>query len=136
MSLRRKSRELAMQAMYQSELTGQSLIEAFLIQLESFEVNKKAVTYARELLAGISGRLEEIDQLIGEQSKHWRLERMAQVDRNILRIAVYELSVMVDIPGSVVINEAIEIANRYSNEDAASFINGILDAIGKKLGRI
>jgi N utilization substance protein B len=134
-SLRRKARELALQVLYQCETTGQDCDQALLLALENFQVNKKAIVYARELLHGIAERRAEIDNLIREHSEHWRLERMTLVDAAILRIGVFELSARPDVPATVVINEALEVASRYSAEDAASFINGILDAVRKKLGR-
>jgi N utilization substance protein B len=133
--LRRKARELAMQVLYQCETTGQDIDQALGLAMANFEANKKAYAYARELLMGIGARRIEIDELIREQSVHWRLERMALVDLNILRIGVYELCACPDVPPSVVINEALEVASRYSADDANSFINGILDAVKVKLGR-
>ncbi len=132
--IRRRARELAMQALYQSETTGQTVEEAFQLIRENFQANKRAVSYALELLAGVHDCLAEIDGHISEHSINWRLERMNSVDRSILRIAVYELLRQKDIPVSVVINEAIEVAVRYSDEDAPPFINGILDSLKNKLG--
>jgi len=133
--LRRKARELATQVLYQCETTGQDVDQALGLTMAHFEANKKAYAYARELLLGIGARREEIDELIREQSAHWRLERMALVDLNILRIGVYELCACPDVPASVVINEALEVASRYSADDSTSFINGVLDAVKQKLGR-
>ena len=133
--IRRKARELALQVLYQKESTGVNEPKALELVLENFQADKKAISYARTLLNGISLLQERIDELIAGQSEHWRMERMAMVDRNILRIAVYELCEMPDIPSSVIINEAIEVAGRFSTEDAFSFINGILDGVMKKLGR-
>lgn len=133
--LRRKARELAMQVLYQCETSGQEMDEALGLIMANFQANKKAYAYARELLVGIGERRQEIDELIREQSAHWRLERMPLVDLNILRIGVFELCARPDVPASVVINEALEVASRYCADDASSFINGILDAVKKKLGR-
>ena len=131
--IRRRARELAMQVLYQSESTGQTVEDAFELIRENFQANKKAVSYAQELLGGVKDFQAEIDGHISEHSTNWRLERMTCVDRNILRIAVFELLKKQDIPVSVVINEAIEVAIRYSDEDAPPFINGILDSLKKKL---
>lgn len=132
--IRRRARELAMQALYQSETTGVTVEEAFLLLKENFQANKKATPYALEILAGVKDCMVEIDQLITDHSKNWRLERMSMVDRNILRIAAFEfLKKGQDVPAAVVINEAIEVAVRYSDEDASPFINGILDAMKKSL---
>ena len=130
MSLRRKSRELALQCLYQIDQSGnrECTIETMKAH---FDVNAKAATYAQELVSGILQHNEEVDSLIEKYSKNWRLNRMAVIDRNLLRIAAYEFLYKSDIPGSVIIDEAIEIAKRYSTDDAASFINGILDPISK-----
>jgi len=133
--LRRKARELALQVLYQCETTGQDGEQALVLVLENFQANRKAVDYARELLRGIAAHRNEIDTMIREHSAHWRLERMTLVDAAILRIGVFELSMRQDVPATVVINEALEVAARYSSDDASSFINGILDAVRKKLGR-
>lgn len=133
MSTRRKSRELALQSLYQTELNGQALVAAFDLLCSHFKVNRKAVPYARELIAGVADRLDEIDALIQKHAEHWRLGRMSVVDRNILRLATLELAFREDVPASVVINEALEIAKRFSTDEAAPFINGILDAIRKSV---
>ena len=133
--IRRRARELAMQALYQSEVTGQTVEESFQLLKENFQANKKAVSYALDILAGVEKCRVEIDDLISKHSKNWRLERMAMVDRNVLRVAAFELLNKEDVPASVVINEAIEVATRYSDEDAPAFINGVLDSIKKKLGQ-
>ncbi len=128
MSLRRKSRELALQCLYQMDQSGnrECTIEDMNV---NFDVNAKAVSYAQELISGIQHHLGEVDDVIEKHAKNWRLSRMAVIDRNLLRIATYEFLYKSDIPGSVIIDEAIEIAKRYSTDDAASFINGILDPI-------
>ncbi len=124
-----------MQALYQSEVTGQTVAEAFLLLKENFQANRKAVAYALEIMAGVEKGRAEIDALISEHSKNWRLERMTLVDRNILRVAAFELLNRDDVPDTVVINEAIEVATRYSDEDAPAFINGVLDSMKNKLAQ-
>jgi len=96
-----------------------------------FQVNKKAIPYAEKLLGGVQGKREEIDLLISRYAENWRLERMSVIDRNILRLAVFELHFTDDVPTSVAINEAVEIAKRYSTDDSGSFINGILDVMAR-----
>jgi N utilization substance protein B len=123
-----------MQALYQSETTGKTTEEAFQMLRDNFQANKKASPYALEILAGVNEYRAEIDKLIAEHSKNWRLERMAVVDRNIIRIATFEFLKKHDVPASVVINEALEVAVRYSDEDASPFINGVLDSIKNALG--
>jgi len=125
-----------MQLLYQSETSGATLEEAFELLRDNFQANKKAAPYAMEIAAGVIANKAEIDELISAHSKNWRLERMAMVDRNILRIAAFEfLKKHDDVPASVVINEALEVAARYSDEDAAPFINGVLDSIKNALGQ-
>ena len=87
--------------------------------------------YYAEAVCGVWDRREEIDSLIGEAAEHWRVERMALVDRNILRLGAYELSVGSDIPFAVAINEAVELGKRFGAEDSGAFINGILDRISE-----
>ena len=127
MSIRRKSRELALQCLYQLDQSGNQV--DFVCMSEHFDVNKKAVPYAQELLNGIQLQWDAINAMIEQHAKNWRLSRMAVIDRNILRIASFELAHMPDVPSSVILNEAIEIAKRFSTDDAAPFINGILDSI-------
>jgi N utilization substance protein B len=87
------------------------------------------------LVEGVTAHQEELDALIRQYSEHWRLERMAAVDRNLLRLALYELLHQPAIPAKVVINEAVELAKRYGSEESGSFINGILDRIRQQVGR-
>lgn len=134
MGLRRKSREAALQFLFSHDFRGfaadPEVVAAELSRFNvNFEVAKKSVAYADQLVTGICGHLAEIDQLLTEHSHNWRLERMSAVDRNILRIAAYEMRYAPEVPDSVAINEALEIAKRYSLADSVAFINGILDAI-------
>ena len=133
MGTRRKSRELALQALYQGELAGPSGMLDFAEFCAHFQVNRKAMPYAKKLLDGVLGKREEINQLISRYAENWRLERMSVIDRNILRLAVFELHYLDDVPASVAINEAVEIAKRYSTDDSGPFINGILDAMVKEV---
>ena len=134
MGTRRKAREVALQALYQYELLQQGEGDRFSFEqfCSHFQVNKKAIPYTRTLLVGIHENEKEIDQHISKYAKNWRLERMSVIDRNILRLAVFELIYQNDIPASVAINEAVEIAKRYSTDDSGPFINGILDAMAKE----
>jgi N utilization substance protein B len=131
MGTRRNSRELALQALYQGELAGETGLLDFEEFCVHFQVNKKAIPYARKLLQGVQGKREEINQRISRYAENWRLERMSVIDRNILRLAVFELHYQDDVPTSVAINEAVEIAKRYSTDDSGSFINGVLDAMAR-----
>ena len=132
MGTRRKAREVALQALYQDELLQQGTKLNFEQFCGHFQINKKAIPYARTLQEGVHDKEQEIDRLISKHAENWRLERMSVIDRNILRLAVFELIYQNDIPASVAINEAVEIAKRYSTDDSAPFINGILDAMVKE----
>ena len=128
MGTRRKSRELALQALFQEELAGRAGLLDFEEFCAHFQVNKKAIPYAHKLL-----KRESIHQLISRYAEHWRLERMSAIDRNILRLAVFELQYQDDVPTSVAINEAVEIAKRFSSDDSGPFINGILDGMARDI---
>jgi len=132
MGTRRKSRELALQALYQGELAGQNGFLDFEEFCAHFQVNKKAIPYAKKLIDGVRENGDVLNQLISKFADNWRLERMSLIDRNILRLAVYEMHYQEDVPVSVAINEAVEIAKRYSTDDSGPFINGILDAMVKE----
>ncbi len=134
MGLRRKSREIALQFMFGHDFQGssgdsRSLEEELDIFCRSFETGRKAFPYARQLITGICSHLEDLDRLVAGRSHNWRVERMSVVDRNILRIAAYEMHYCDDVPARVAINEALEIARHYSVPESIPFINGILDAV-------
>lgn len=129
MGNRRKSRELTLQALYQAEVSGTEPLAQFALFCENFQVSPKVIPQAQELLEGISAHAAEIDAIISRYAKNWRVGRMSIIDRNLIRLGVYEVLFRDDVPATVAINEAIEIAKRYSTDDAPAFINGILDAI-------
>jgi len=133
MGTRRKARELALQVLYQVELSGQPAADAFNLFCEHFQAGKKSRPYAREIVLGVSNDREKINELISRHAENWRPERMSTIDRNILRMAVFELYHRREIPARVVINEAIEVAKRFGTEESGPFINGILDAIKKSM---
>ncbi len=89
--------------------------------------------FARDLFEGAVSQVADLDRVIAEHSKHWRTERMPAIDRNILRMALYEILHHPETPGAVVMNEAIELARRFSSEDSAEFVNGVLDGVWKSL---
>jgi len=133
MGKRRKARESTLQILFQLEFDNsepEKTIEQYWQQREATEEIKE---YSRWLVKGIISHQRDIDRIIQSVSEHWRLSRMALVDRNILRMAVFELLFEKNIAPAIVINEAIEIAKKYSNEEAAMFVNGVLDAVRKKL---
>ena len=94
-----------------------------------------ATDLASELVRGCARHLQAIDDRIREASKHWRLERMARVDRNILRLAIFELLERPDVPRRVTLNEAVELAKRYGDENSPAFVNGLLDRIANDIGK-
>ena len=132
MGTRRRARELALQLLYQFELTDASP-EYMQAGFEEWRnAGDEVRGFADSLLRGTLDRIEEIDQELGRQTTHWRLERLAAVDRNILRLAMYELMFETDTPHAVVIDEAIEIAKKYGTKDSGRFVNGVLDGFVKR----
>lgn len=144
---RRKGRELAIQALYQCDL-GASQGDEALRHFRPAEygtddgeavstpspapgASQRSFDYARVLVSGTLSKLEEVDDLIRSQAEHWRLERMPAVDRNILRLAIYELLYETDVPKLVVVDEAIELAKKFGSENSSRFVNGLLDGLLK-----
>ncbi len=129
MGLRRTARECALQMLYEHDVgkhAPAAILETF---WEMNEQPEKVRIFACDLFRGTIHRLKEIDRIIQGHTKNWRLGRMAAVDRNILRLAVFELVCDDETPGTVVINEALEIAKKFSTNESAQFVNGILDSI-------
>ncbi len=126
---RRKGRELALQILYQLDITKGEALNSDQFPKMTMELSEEGEKFTRVLIRGTTEKQEELDEIIRKYSLHWSLERMFIIDRNILRMAIYELKYMEDIPPKVTINEAIEIAKRYGTKDSSSFINGILDQV-------
>ena len=134
MGRRRKAREVALQFLYQLELHGESDPAAHEGDFWArHPVDDETRAFASSLVGGTKRRQGEIDGLIVQYTEHWDLERMAVVDRNILRLAVYELLDHEKVPPKVAINEAIEIAKKFGTRESGRFINGILDRVHKEL---
>jgi N utilization substance protein B len=134
MGTRRKSRELALQMLYQADLGEQQPADV----RKTFwkgrgEVDREVQGFAEDIFRVAQDRSGEINKLIESHAENWRMDRMAAVDRNVLRAAVAELIGFPQTPRAVVINEAIEIARKFSAPESAQFINGVLDSIGKEL---
>lgn len=134
MGTRRKSRELALQMLFQSDVGQQQGNEV----RKTFwrgrgEVSPEVQGFAEDIFRIAEDRAEEINKLIQTHAEHWRVDRMAAVDRNVLRAAVAELLGFPKTPRAVVINEAIEIARKFSSPESVQFINGVLDSIGKEI---
>jgi len=129
--MRHQSRELALQILFQIEFAPQIQYSEF---LEVFEqsFSQDVIDYADLLINGVKANQGDIDELVQAQSQHWKIARMAIVDRNILRMAAYEMRFMPDpLKPNIVINEALELAKKYGSTDSASFVNGVLDQIGR-----
>jgi len=127
---RRRSREYALQILFQLELTGNNLSDQVLDEFwEDNKEDDEVKNFTYDIVSSTLENLETIDRTIQKAAEHWVIERMAAIDRNILRAATYELLYRADIPSAVAINEALEVAKKYSTIDSASFINGILDKI-------
>lgn len=130
---RRRGRELALQALYQMDVAGDEGHGASELWRHFAEPEGAAPddarTFAGELVSGVIEARERIDALITTAAEHWRLERLSQVDRNILRIGAYELLFRFDVPPNVAIDEAIEIAKRFGTKESPTFVNGVLDHI-------
>lgn len=135
MGKRRKSREFALQVLYQLEMTGQDALQALIQLRENFSPDEGEDEFAKRIVLGVMEHRQEIDRLIEGQSENWRLERMTLVDRNILRIALFELLRCDEIPPKVTLNEAIDLGKRFGSDESGSFINGILDRIQNEIIR-
>lgn len=132
MGSRRKSRELALQMLFQYDLSGNDP-EAIILTFDDLQKVKPAIRdFAIRIFLGTIRHMEELDELIVKQADNWRLSRMAVVDRNIIRMSVYEFLHETDTPKLVIIDEAIEIAKKFGTEKSGQFINGILDGILKR----
>jgi len=126
---RRKSREFALQVLYQLDITKQDVIKTLTQFQDHFSGNEERDDFMERLVLGVLEHCQEIDQLIEKYSENWRLDRMNIIDRAILRMATFELLYCEEIPPKVTLNEAIELGKRFGSEDSGSFINGILDRI-------
>jgi N utilization substance protein B len=151
MAARHRSRQRALQVLYQWDMTKRPVDEAIRAFYDTLDADKMAEEpmeekddeeeapalgrdeFMEELARGASEMTPDIDQRIAAKSAHWKLERMPIVDRNILRLGIYEMSRR-DTPAAVVIDEALELARQFSGEESVAFINGILDAVHKEIG--
>jgi len=135
MGKRRLSRELTLKFLYQFELTGGELDEQIKLFLKQNSSKDDVESFMRGLVFSLLDKVKEIDEVIQKYSDHWVLDRMTVIDRNILRMGVCELLFDFSTPPKVVINEAIDIAKKYGNEDSPEFINGVLDKVFKEIGQ-
>ncbi len=136
MGTRRKSRELLLQMLFQSDMGKQSYDQVRrTFWAERGSVDAEARGFADDLFRVATDRSSEIDSLIERHAEHWRMDRMAAVDRNVLRGSVAEFLGYPSTPRPVIINEAIEIARKFSSPESAQFINGVLDSVAKELDK-
>jgi transcription antitermination protein NusB len=133
MGLRRVARECALQMLYQLDIGKQSKDEILRTYWQMNDHPPKVREFADQLFDGTVQRIRQIDKVIQRHTKNWRLVRMAAVDRNVLRLAVFEFLSGGTTPETVVINEALEIARKFSTQESAQFVNGILDSIKNEL---
>ena len=133
MSSRRKARELALQMLFQWDVGDHTVEHVVSTFLASKKLDADVESFARGLFEGAVREVDALDDALRERAEHWRPERMAAVDRNVIRLALYELLHHPHTPPAVVINEALEIARRFSGKDSVEFVNGVLDGIRKTL---
>lgn len=131
MGRRRRARQLAVQVLFHLGFNPGYPEDTFGLICRNFDIQES--DFAKALVVGVSQCLEELDRLIREASKNWRLERMPMLDKCILRMAVYELLYLEDVPPKVTIDEAVEIGKRFGSQESGSFINGVLDKIYSSL---
>ncbi len=135
MGARTSSREAALQMLFGIEVNAVSAETAIRNFWREFEGDPEGRAYADEIVAGVVSDLVRVDDLIRSASTNWRLERMARVDRNLLRLASWELLSRPDVPRAVILDEAVELAKRFGGEDSGAFVNGVLDRIAEECGR-
>ena len=130
MGSRTRARECALQALYQLDTSGgepRDVLRGILAHFE--EADAETAQFAEQLVRGVQSDRAQIDELIQKSSAHWKLDRMARVDRNILRLAVYEILRRADVPVRVTLNEAIELGKKFGSEESSAFVNGVLDRV-------
>ena len=142
MGSRRTGRERALQALYQLEMAPGTPAEALSAawaaaagEPEGGRVDAEAQKFAQELVLGVVEHRDEIDRLIEQHSHNWRLDRMSRIDRNVLRLGIFELKYRADIPKKVSLNEAVELGKNFGTEESSAFVNGLLDRVAHALGK-
>lgn len=129
------ARELVLQLLYQRELSAGGEADDTQASLDGIDTSTNAGVFCKELIEGVTECIDELDSLVEPYLENWSLARMSVVDRNILRIAVYELRFMDDIPFKVSIDEAVELAKLFGSDESGAFLNGVLDSVAKGLGK-
>lgn len=136
MGARTSGRQAALQMLFGIESAGMDADTCIRSFWREFEADPEGRVYADSLVRGVVAHRDRVDELIRTASTNWRLERMARVDRNLLRMAAYELLEQKAVPRAVILDEAIELAKQFGSEDSGSFVNGVLDRIAEELGRV
>jgi N utilization substance protein B len=134
MGLRHQGRELALKALYRIDICGGASSDDLTALFESFPAEESARTFAVRLMEGVRSEQSTLDKYLADALEHWSVKRLSRVDHNIMRIALYELLRMEDIPARVTIDEAIELAKCYGDIESGRFVNGVLDEIAGRLG--
>jgi N utilization substance protein B len=131
-SLRTKSREFAMQMLFQWDMSQQEFTKLEARFWKSAKAADKTRAFANQLFEGAAKDVGALDEIIGKHCENWRFERLAAIDRAILRLAIHEMK-SADTPAKVVLNEAVDLAKKYSSEESGGFVNGVLDSVHKSL---
>jgi N utilization substance protein B len=137
MGARHSGREAALQMLFQIEISGATADEAIELYWRSFgaDAEPEGRAYADTCVRGVAGAGGVLDERIAAASQHWRVERMARVDRNVLRLGTWELANRPDVPRAVVLDEAVELAKAFGTDESSAFVNGVLNKIADALGR-
>ena len=133
MGVRRQGRELALKALYQIELSGDGSVEALRLLFSSFPADERARNFARILVDGVLAQKDLIDEHLTQALAHWSIKRLSRIDHNIMRMALFELMKLDDVPTRVTMDEAIELAKKYGDKDSGHFVNGVLDELAERL---
>ncbi len=136
MGARSSAREAALQILFAIDASGNEVDEAIRDFWRETPSDPEGKAYANDLVRGVMNTLSDLDARIAKASAHWRLERMTRVDRNVLRMGVFELLHRLDVPRAVALDEAVELAKRFGTEESGAFVNGVLDQVADESGRI
>ena len=132
MKARRKARSVALQALYELDCTRHLADEVFRCRLDDTPLEPEGIVFARQLVDGVRSRAEQLDVLIQKHAPEWPMDQMALIDRNILRMAIWEFAIDRTTPIKVAINEAVELAKLYGSDSAARFVNGVLGSLAAR----
>ena len=136
MGARHSGREAALQMLFQIEASGVEAEKAITLFWRNFEADPEGRAYADTCVRGVATERDALDKHIADASTHWRIERMARVDRNVLRLGTWELLQHPDVPRAVILDEAVELAKRFGSEESGAFVNGVLDRVATDVGRV